>query len=194
MELDLSDTNTDVNPAPVAGVEDGTIHALALQDPFDMGYLAVKHSVAHPEGKRAERIVDTGSVTMDGKPLGLSHPTAARKAGIAMIYQELTLAPDLSVEENVTLGLEQACYGFLRPQADKVAAALELLGAGDISPRQKVQTLTIARQQVVYELIHNAFASADPASIGATGMLVALLVAMPPALPPVPSTAASPAF
>ena len=54
----------DVNPALVGGIEDGTIHALALQDPFNMGYLAVKHSVAHLEGKKVERIIDTGSVIL----------------------------------------------------------------------------------------------------------------------------------
>ncbi|MEN8775009.1 MAG: sugar ABC transporter ATP-binding protein [Akkermansiaceae bacterium] len=92
---------------------------------------------------------DSGSVEMDGQPLTLASPLAARRAGIAMIYQELTLAPDLTVEENITLGLEQARCGFLHSQAEKVATALKLLGAEDISPDQKVQTLTIARQQVV---------------------------------------------
>jgi ribose transport system ATP-binding protein len=92
---------------------------------------------------------DSGSVEMEGQPLALASPLAARRTGIAMIYQELTLAPDLTVEENMTLGLEQSRCGFLRSQSKKVAAALQLLGAEDISPDQKVQTLTIARQQVV---------------------------------------------
>jgi ribose transport system ATP-binding protein len=92
---------------------------------------------------------DSGGITMGGQALALSDPGAARRAGIAMIYQELTLAPHLTVEENVTLGLEQACCGFLRSQSEKVRAALELLGAADISPDQKVKSLSIARQQLV---------------------------------------------
>lgn len=92
---------------------------------------------------------DQGAVEMDGQPLALSSPLAARKAGIAMIYQELTLAPHLTVEENVTLGLEQGRLGFLRSQSDKVATALALLGREDISPGQKAGSLTIARLQVV---------------------------------------------
>jgi ribose transport system ATP-binding protein len=92
---------------------------------------------------------DSGSVEMAGRPLALSSPLAARRAGIAMIYQELTLAPHLTVEENMTLGLEQARCGFLQSQSATVKAALELLGASDISPDQKVQSLTIARQQIV---------------------------------------------
>lgn len=54
----------DVNDALLAGVKENVIHALALQDPFNMGYLAVKHSVAHLKGESAERLVDTGSVIL----------------------------------------------------------------------------------------------------------------------------------
>ncbi len=92
---------------------------------------------------------DSGSVIMNGRPLALGGPMAARKEGIAMIYQELTLAPHLTVEENVTLGLEQSHFGFLDSQASKVRDALTLLGHDDISPGQKVQLLSIARQQIV---------------------------------------------
>jgi len=92
---------------------------------------------------------DAGSVEMDGRPLALSSPLAARKAGIAMIYQELTLAPHLTVEENVTLGLEESRFGFLHSQSSKVEAALKLLGREDIASHQKADSLTIARQQVV---------------------------------------------
>ena len=47
---------------------------------------------------------DTGQLTMDGQPLVLHGPADARAAGIAVIYQEPTLFPDLSVEENVVMG------------------------------------------------------------------------------------------
>ena len=45
-------------------MEDGIIHAVCLQDPFNMGYLAVKHCVAHLKGEKVERIVDTGSLIL----------------------------------------------------------------------------------------------------------------------------------
>jgi len=54
----------DNNAALVKAVEDKKIHALALQDPFNMGYLAVKHAVAHLDGEKVEREVDTGSVIL----------------------------------------------------------------------------------------------------------------------------------
>ena len=66
-----------------------------------------------------------------------------------MIYQELTLAPHLSVEENMTLGMERTRFGFLRSQTQKVEAALQLLEAEDILSSRKVRSLTIARQQIV---------------------------------------------
>ena len=62
----------DANPALVGGIEDGTIHALALQDPFNMGYLAVKHAVAHLRGESPERRKDTGSVILT--PENLKEP------------------------------------------------------------------------------------------------------------------------
>jgi ribose transport system ATP-binding protein len=119
----------------------GEVHALIGENGAGKSTLMKVLSGAHQP--------DSGSVQMEGRTLALTSPMAARKAGIAMIYQELTLAPHLTVEENVTLGTEVARFGILRSQSLKVEAALELLGREDIAPKQKVQTLTIARQQVV---------------------------------------------
>ncbi len=44
-------------------------------------------------------------------------PMAARRAGVAMIYQELSLAPDLSVAENILLGMEPARFGVVQRAA-----------------------------------------------------------------------------
>src|SRR6185437_1373146 len=57
---------------------------------------------------------DGGHMILDGKPYAPAGPLEARRQGVAMIYQELTLAPHLSVEANVLLGLEQTRAGFLR--------------------------------------------------------------------------------
>src|SRR5437588_2732465 len=46
---------------------------------------------------------DAGAMTLDGRAYAPSGPQDARRRGVAMIYQELTLAPDLSVEANVAL-------------------------------------------------------------------------------------------
>ena len=47
---------------------------------------------------------DAGELLIDGRPVVLSGPAAARDAGIAVIYQEPTLFPDLTVEENIFMG------------------------------------------------------------------------------------------
>src|SRR2546423_870231 len=49
---------------------------------------------------------DAGRMWLDGEPYHPRNPLEARRAGVAMIYQELSLAPHLSVAENILLGLE----------------------------------------------------------------------------------------
>src|SRR5258707_2706040 len=49
---------------------------------------------------------DAGAMTLDGRPYAPRDPQDARLRGVAMVYQELTLAPHLTVEANVMLGQE----------------------------------------------------------------------------------------
>src|SRR3954462_3374745 len=49
---------------------------------------------------------DAGAMWLDGQPYAPRSPLEARRAGVAMIYQELSLARDLSVMENILLGME----------------------------------------------------------------------------------------
>ncbi|MBK7584867.1 MAG: substrate-binding domain-containing protein [Myxococcales bacterium] len=51
----------DASDKLVAGVAGGAIEGLVLQDPFNMGYLAVKTMVSHIKGEKVERRIDTGS-------------------------------------------------------------------------------------------------------------------------------------
>ncbi len=92
---------------------------------------------------------DSGELTLEGKAFDVASPAAGRKAGIAMIYQELTLAPHLSIEENVTLGLETTRLGFLQSQAKAVREALAVLGHGELDLRTPVRELSIGVQQLV---------------------------------------------
>ncbi len=55
---------------------------------------------------------DEGTILWDGEPVSLGSPQAAIKSGIATIYQELDLVPDLSVAENIFLGHELVDGGF----------------------------------------------------------------------------------
>ena len=94
---------------------------------------------------------DSGSLHLNGQPFQPSRPVDARRAGVAMIYQELNLARDLSVEDNIMLGCERSRFGFVRTveQREKVRRALALLGHADLSPQRRVGSLSIGVQQLV---------------------------------------------
>lgn len=94
---------------------------------------------------------DSGTMTLAGKPYAPQGPHDARLAGVSMIYQELNLAPELSIEDNIMLGQERRRHGLLdRPaQQRMVREALELLGHADLRPDIPVRNLSIAMQQLV---------------------------------------------
>ncbi len=94
---------------------------------------------------------DAGTMTLAGRSYSPSGPHEARLAGVGMIYQELNLAPDLSVEDNIMLGQECGQFGVLNraDQRVKVRAALELLGHSDLRLETPVRDLPIAMQQLV---------------------------------------------
>jgi ribose transport system ATP-binding protein len=94
---------------------------------------------------------DGGRMVLDGEPYEPSEPEDARRRGVAMIYQELNLAPHLSVLDNVMLGIEETRFGFLsrRSMETRVREALALLHHPDISPQVPVRRLSISAQQLV---------------------------------------------
>src|SRR5499427_10210681 len=94
---------------------------------------------------------DAGTMTLDGVSYRPRNPLEARSCGVAMIYQELSLAPDLSVEENIVLGMEPAQYGFVRrgEMRAKAEDALRQLHHSEISPEVPVGRLSVAHQQLV---------------------------------------------
>lgn len=94
---------------------------------------------------------DSGTIELAGKPYSPTRPIEARRAGIAMIYQELNLARDLTVEDNIMLGSEQSRLGLVRvsKQRERVRAALALLGHSELDPQRRVGTLSIGVQQLV---------------------------------------------
>ncbi len=92
---------------------------------------------------------DSGSIRFEGSPCEITSPSVGRELGIAMIYQELNLAPHLSAEENITLGMERSSFGFVGSRRDEIERALELLGHPDLPLGVPVNELPIGIQQVV---------------------------------------------
>ena len=94
---------------------------------------------------------DSGAIEFAGRPFLPGSPHEARQAGVAMIYQELTLAPDLSVVDNVMLGQDRHRLGWLAAHEERtlVRDALSRLGHPDLPLDKPVRTLSNALKQVV---------------------------------------------
>src|SRR6476620_6304740 len=91
---------------------------------------------------------DAGEMWLDGQPYRPRNPLDARRAGVAMIYQELSLARHLSVAENIVLGVEPTIGPLLdRRRIRRMAAeALATLGREDIPTDVPVGRLSVAEQ------------------------------------------------
>ncbi|MGE5191507.1 MAG: sugar ABC transporter ATP-binding protein [Deltaproteobacteria bacterium] len=94
---------------------------------------------------------DSGTMELAAHPFRPENPQAARQAGVAIVYQELTLAPHLSVEDNIMLGQEARRFGWLlrSRQRPRVLEALELLGHPELRPDASVHCLSVGAQQLV---------------------------------------------
>jgi rhamnose transport system ATP-binding protein len=94
---------------------------------------------------------DSGTLEMAGRPVVHNDPIAARRLGIAAIYQQPALFPELTVAENIALGMEQAgAWQPIRWGARRARARdlLSRLGAS-IHPDADVCDLTMPEQQLV---------------------------------------------
>lgn len=94
---------------------------------------------------------DTGSLSLDGKPIRLSGPADAAQRGIGTVFQELTLLPWLTVAENLLIGHEPRRLGLIRrgalaPRAEEVLAGL---GIHHIDPRALAADVSLAERQII---------------------------------------------
>jgi len=96
---------------------------------------------------------DAGTLLLDGRPVRFARPQDAQRAGVATIYQELLLFPELSVAENIFLGhaprgrLGAVDWGAMRARAREILASLDIhdldvdrtVGALSVGNRQRVE-------------------------------------------------------
>jgi fructose transport system ATP-binding protein len=109
---------------------------------------------------------DDGEIRVDGRPVTLHGPVAAREHGIETVYQDLAVVPSLDVAENLYLGREErvgGVFGRVIPFIDKRAmrrdarAHLKVLDIGISSVRQRVETLSGGQRQAVAVARAHAF-------------------------------------
>ena len=93
---------------------------------------------------------DAGTISFAGETVSLTSPHDAQKLGIVTIYQEFTLAPNMSVAENVFIGREPGPRPFVswRKMAAETRAITERLGL-EVGPMRLVRDLSVAEQQMV---------------------------------------------
>jgi len=124
------------------GVERGEIHAVVGEN--GAGKSTLMKILAGVEA------ADAGSIVIGGRTASLQSPQAARRSGIAIVFQELNLFPHLSVSANIFAGREAHAGGLLDEPAMHAAAveALEALGVA-IDPCTRLSALSLDERQLV---------------------------------------------
>jgi len=94
---------------------------------------------------------DEGRMLLDGAPVVFDSPVDAQAAGIACIFQELSLIPDLSVADNISISDPPRRFGIIerRKQRRIAEAALARAGADNVHPSALVKDLSLSRRQMV---------------------------------------------
>ena len=125
------------------GVERGEVHALLGENGAGKSTLMkVVAGAVTP---------DAGQMTVGGSPVALGSLEAARASGVALVYQDLSLVPQLSVGENVLLGRWTTTRWRTVAWDELHAAARRHLGriGLDVDPRRRVDELGMAERQLV---------------------------------------------
>ncbi len=94
---------------------------------------------------------DAGVIKFEGQPVSFPNPAAANRAGIACIFQELSLLPDLTVADNIAITNPPLKGGLIDYRAQRAIAEdmLARVGAEGIHPLSLVADLPLSRRQVV---------------------------------------------
>jgi ribose transport system ATP-binding protein len=92
----------------------------------------------------------SGKILLNGEKYNSHNTRDAKQKGISTLFQELNVVDQLTVEENLTLGMEDTTFGFLR-RTDKINKMVSVMNSIEpsITPRQLVSTLSVAQKQIV---------------------------------------------
>ncbi|HEY6518389.1 MAG TPA: ATP-binding cassette domain-containing protein, partial [Roseiarcus sp.] len=119
----------------------GSIHAVLGENGAGKSTLIkIVAGVVHP---------DAGTIALDGRAREFSSPSAATAAGVVCIFQELSLMPDLSVADNVSIATPPRRFGMIdtRAQRRRAEALLAEVGCEDVNPLLRIRDLPLSRRQ-----------------------------------------------
>lgn len=146
--LELRDVSKSFGPVVALrsgsiSVDAGSIHALIGENGAGKSTLVKVVAGVHRR--------DAGTFELGGEPVDFSSTAESKHAGVAVIYQEPTLFPDLSVTENIFMGRQILARGRRIDRAAMYAEAERLFGrlGVRIDPRRPAAGLSIADQQII---------------------------------------------
>lgn len=121
----------------------GEVHALVGENGAGKSTLMKVLSGAHSP--------DAGEMHLDGEIYRPRHPLDARRKGVGMIYQELSIVPHLTVEENIVLGMEPVLGPLIDRKTMRARAeeALSHFHHPDLHPRARAGNLSVSAQQLI---------------------------------------------
>jgi ribose transport system ATP-binding protein len=92
----------------------------------------------------------SGQILLNGEDYRPHSTRDAKQKGISTLFQELNVVDQLTVEENLTLGMEDTTFGFLR-RTDKINKMVSVMNSIEpsIKPRQLVSSLSVGQKQIV---------------------------------------------
>lgn len=93
----------------------------------------------------------SGSIAWDGAPARFASPAATQRAGVVTVFQETLVLDELSVRDNMILGLDGAVRRGASParEVEQVREALEVLGLDHLDIERTVGSLTLANRQLI---------------------------------------------
>ncbi|RAP41190.1 sugar ABC transporter ATP-binding protein [Rhodovulum viride] len=94
---------------------------------------------------------DSGEIRLAGRPVRFASPAEAAAAGIVCVFQELSLIPDLTVAENISVADPPRRFGLIdgRAQRQRAKAVLARIGCNGFDPEMPVRDLSLSRRQMV---------------------------------------------
>jgi ribose transport system ATP-binding protein len=94
---------------------------------------------------------DAGEMRLAGRPVRFATPQAANDAGIVCMFQELSLVPDLSVADNISISRPPRRFGLIdrRAQLARAEQLLARVRCEDVDPNALVRDLSLSRRQMV---------------------------------------------